>query len=89
MDELSPNITNGHLISPAISDIAAERATHAARGWTPEHDAEHGVTHLVNLAFARPMVNWRGGYSRAELVKAASLLVAAIELLDAIESEQS
>lgn len=70
-------------ISTAVSDVIAERATHAERGWTPEHDAEHGVRHLLHLAadYAdRAAAN--DPPSRGDAVKAASLLVAAIELID-------
>ena len=75
-----PLVSGDH--SRALRDIAIERSRHAGLGYTDEHDDEHGVAHLVELAFARPMIDWRGGYVRSELVKAASLLVAAIELMD-------
>ena len=70
-------------ITRAICDVARERSTHVDLGWTPEHDAEHGVGHLLDLAGDygdRAMANARP--DRRDLVKAASLLVAAIELLD-------
>jgi hypothetical protein len=41
-------------LSAAIRDIAYERLTHEQRGWTAEHDAEHGPWHLVNLAEDHP-----------------------------------
>lgn len=70
---------DSYRITDAVRDVAYERATHAERGWTPEHDAEHGVNHLERLAIERL------GFvpqDRGELVKAASLLIAAIELID-------
>ncbi len=75
-------------ITRAICDVALERTTHAGRGWTPEHDAEHGVGHLVSLAVERAndAARWdfigQPSYARGQLVKAASLAVAAIELID-------
>ncbi|PFG16304.1 hypothetical protein ATK74_0838 [Propionicimonas paludicola] len=84
-------------ISPAIQDVAAERASHAGRGWTAEHDAKIGVHTLIELSdrYQTEAVRWTrrnplwvgSGFLRDRLVKAASLLVAAIELIDA-ESEQ-
>lgn len=79
--------------SRALRDVAAERATHADRGWTPNHDRTHGVDHLVRLAehYAHgqgPAAEVEGVYDREYLVKAASLLVAAVELMDAIEADR-
>lgn len=54
-------------------------------GWTAEHDDSHGVEHLVQL-HDRAVNNAGMAPSpieaRDELVKAAALLVAAIEVLD-------
>lgn len=66
----------------ALASIADERATHAGRGWTAEHDAEHGVDHLVELAVGYAQRATIELDVRRKLVKAASLLVAAIDLLD-------
>ncbi len=71
--------------SRALADVAAERRTHDARGWTARHDGEHGVHHLVSLAAARlvhPRFHVTGDYDRDQLVKAASLLLAAIDQCD-------
>jgi hypothetical protein len=70
-------------ITEAVKDVALERMTHESRGWTAEHDAEHGPWNLVLLA-EKHLVQSRGNTApvRSHLVKAASLLVAAIELLD-------
>ena len=94
-DELRPIIDMA--LSPftrAVRDVAAERSTHAERGWTPEHDRRHGVDHLVRLA--RDYVTRQGAaaeeagvYDRKYLVKAASLLVAAIELVDRQEADHA
>jgi hypothetical protein len=62
-------------------EIRAERDTHAAHGYDIEHDLAHGVHHLVYWAD-----RYERRYSRANLVKAASLLVAAIELFDTPEA---
>ncbi|WP_163275351.1 hypothetical protein [Cellulomonas iranensis] len=74
--------------SPALADVAAERRTHDARGWTARHDDEHGVHHLVGLTLrklheAAPITH--GLYSRQQLVKAAALLLAAIDRFDRAE----
>ena len=71
--------------SRALQEVARERATHAARGWTTEHDAEHGVHHLVYLAQDR-LWDRNGQTDRAALIKAASLLIAAIDVLDRQEA---
>lgn len=76
------NTLSDFWMTPAVQDVAAERASHTARGWTAEHDAKNGPWHLVNLAdhyLVYPTHEPRG---RSHLVKAASLLVAAIELID-------
>lgn len=70
----------------SIADVATERATHEGRGWTAEHDREHGVDHLIGLA-NRYALSLRPD-RRAALVKAAALLIAAIDLLDAVEKDR-
>lgn len=77
----------------SIADVAAERATHEGRGWTAEHDRRHGVHHLVQLAQQYthrkgPAAEEVGVYDRTYMVKAASLLVAAIDLLDVLAKEE-
>lgn len=67
--------------SYAIEDIAAERASQIEKGWTPEHDDEHGFGHLMNLALGR-IRNELLPPSREELVQAAALIVAGIEWMD-------
>ena len=82
-------------ITPAIRDVAAERAIHEQRGWTAEHDKRlpQPVHHLVALAadYAHrkgPVAEEAGVYDRKYLVKAASLLVAAIDLIDRQEADR-
>lgn len=79
----------------SILDVATERATHEGRGWTAEHDSHHGVMHLLRLASEREdsgadlLANEADTSAcRKQLVKAASLLIAAIDLLDTIEAEE-
>lgn len=74
-------------LSRSVLDVQVERNTHAGRGWTAEHDAAHGgVQHLVEVAGEYAYRVLRAGddlvEARRQLVKAASLLVAAIDLLD-------
>lgn len=63
------------------AEIADERATHEGRGWTAEHDDEHRLIHLVYVAneYARTAI---ATGDRHELVKAGSVIVAAIDYLD-------
>ena len=90
---LGGRVTIAYTSTPqSVLDVAVERATHAGRGWTAEHDAEHGTGHLTRIAgdhlrgLAADRVNHRSTFDsdRSHLVKAASLLVAAIDLLDAV-----
>lgn len=53
--------------------VEAERARHAMKGYTPEHDAEHGIDHLIAWAYE---YTWRG-----DRVKAAAMLVALRDLI--------
>ncbi len=79
------------ILPRSILDVARERATHEGRGWTAEHDAKHGAVHLIDLAVKRAVkgaawVPVGRRYCRGDLVKAASLLVAAIDLLDVLDA---
>lgn len=65
-------------LGPTVYDeIRTERESHAAKGYDAEHDRRHGVAHLVDWA-----AHYANPDSRESLVKAASLLVAAIEVID-------
>lgn len=67
-----------------LADVRAERATHPGRGWTNEHDDSHDEQHLTGLAthyMATGLLAPRPN-RRRWLVKAASLVVAAIEWID-------
>lgn len=87
LDELSPRPVGHH--APDFGDEArAERLSHEARGYTTEHDDEGGVDHLVVEAMsvasrvgsnAAPL---DAGSKRRQLVKAASLLWAAADVID-------
>lgn len=69
-----------------LDDLRAERERQVERGWTREHDDAHATHTLATLAERRartfdphaPV----GYYSRARLVQAAALLVAAVEAID-------
>lgn len=66
-----------------LNEISEERSTHASRGFDNNHDdARGGVHRLVELADNCAHRGDTGYYERGNLVKAASLIVAAIELLD-------
>ncbi|WP_295792028.1 hypothetical protein [uncultured Microbacterium sp.] len=68
----------------AILEVTAERSRQEEKGWTPEHDDEHGVQHLLVEAYNRLSVvgydaGTKAGASSHSLVVVAALLVAAIE----------
>jgi len=74
-------------MSKALEDVAAERARQVEIGWTSEHDDEHGVGHLANRAVVYASAGRYTGILepallRAQLVKGAAMLVAAIERVD-------
>jgi hypothetical protein len=74
----------------AILDVTAERSKQEEKGWTTEHDDEHGVEHLLRESSARLGMIGAAGFDReriavrAEVVTCAALLVAAIEVLDRV-----
>lgn len=66
-----------------------ERARQVDLGWSPDHDAEHGLVHLYALALQRQgRIDWLAGElayvmpSRKELIQAIALLIAAVEVMD-------
>lgn len=75
-----------------LEDVTAERRRQVAKGWTPEHDAEHPLDTMLNLA--RHRVNlasgiaaaWpspiRAGEARRRLIQAIAILVATVEAID-------
>lgn len=74
-------------------EVIAERVRQTDKGWTPEHDAEHGPLHLLEHAMRRmPDTEWiageyaismpGGAEGRKRLIEAAALIVAAIEVMD-------
>lgn len=71
-----------------LNDIWMERQSHLTRGYDARHDDSHPTAHLVNLAVFRagPIANATNtlpdAVKREELVKAASLIVAAIDKID-------
>lgn len=71
-----------------MDEIYAERARQIEKGWSHEHDDEHGAGHLVQEARGRMNRYGNDGkylvkpYQRKLLLEAATLLVAAIESID-------
>lgn len=59
--------------------IRAERTRQIELGYTPEHDDEHGLDHLLSEV-NRKATTWPP--KRADLVRDATLLLAAIEWYD-------
>lgn len=92
-DDILQVLTEPSSLSVAVLDIAQERATHSDRGWTPEHDAEHGYGHLISLTHDRLATAFNLGdngdmaAARKQLVKAAALIVAGIDLIDAHDED--
>lgn len=68
----------------AILAVTAERSAQEEKGYTPEHDDEHGVQHIIAEAYERLAVagydaGTKAGASQESRVVVAALLVAAIE----------
>lgn len=73
-----------------VAAVADERASHAARGYDNDHDDNHHSVHrLVELSDRYAHRGDTGYYERDNLIKATSLLVAAIELLDRSEKRDT
>lgn len=70
----------------ALLSVTAERSQQEQKGWTPEHDDEHGVQHLLIEAYERLAIAGFdagiGNETRESLVVVAALLIAAIETHD-------
>lgn len=64
-----------------LAEVGAECATHAGRGYDHKHDDWHTVHELVKFAGTYGHRGCRND-ERADLVKAASLMVAAIKRFD-------
>jgi hypothetical protein len=75
-----------------LDDIWRERKTHHERGYTAAHDDNGTTAHLINQAVFRlgPLSNATNilpdAVKREELVKAGSLIVAAIDKMDRAQS---
>jgi hypothetical protein len=67
--------------SSVYAEIRAKREAHAAKGWTADHDREHGIGHLT--ALSSYYAERRHPITRENLLEAASVLIAGIDLLDA------
>ena len=63
-----------------VTQVYEERLEQIERGYTPEHDDEHGLEHILDQARGRLLPQQLR--TREELVQAAACLVAAIEWLD-------
>lgn len=88
----------------AARDVLAERARQiSVEGWTPEHDDQYVRQELERAAICYIVIGpnrmspddwpfhpkyWRPAKPRRELVKAAALLIAAIERLDRAEARE-
>lgn len=73
------------LAHTVTAEVHAERARQIAKGYDAAHDDEHGEGHLLEFVAAL-IDNPVRASTRAELVKAAALLVAVIEVLDRREN---
>lgn len=71
-------------------EIMDERATHETRGWDAAHDDSHRLPHLLHVAreyTVAPVIDGKPvklstAERRERIVKAASVLVAAIDFID-------
>lgn len=86
-------------------DVAVERQSQKDKGYTPDHDAEHGPLPIISAAISYAMADiigckssppilwpwedeaWKPRDRRANLIRAAALLVAAIEAMDRIDAD--
>ncbi|WP_202863795.1 DUF3850 domain-containing protein [Burkholderia gladioli] len=90
------------VLTAAARDVLAERARQiSVEGWTPEHDDQYVHQELERAAICYIVIGpnrmspddwpfhpkyWKPAEPRRELVKAAALLIAAIERLDRAEA---
>jgi hypothetical protein len=65
-----------------LEEIRAARTLAVTKGYTPDHDDEHGLNHLVFEASNRIMPFPDGIPTRNDLIAAAALAVSAIAHLD-------
>ena len=75
-----------------LASVAAERQRQTELGYTPEHDDEYGVEHLAIEADRRLKFNpahFTDVQARARLLRAAALCVAAIEVIDRRQSDET
>lgn len=66
-------------LTGVLEEIRAERFAQVKKGYTPEHDDLNGVEDMIGYANARLS---HGDPAREELVEMASVIVAAIEMMD-------
>lgn len=66
----------------ALLEVTQERSRQEELGWTVEHDAEHGAGHLLSEAYDRLHDAQVPHVDRREVVKAAALLIAALEQIE-------
>lgn len=92
------------VLTAAARDVLAERARQiSVEGWTPEHDDQYVRQELERAAICYIVIGpnrmspddwpfhpryWRPAEPRRELVKAAALLIAAIERLDRAKARE-
>jgi hypothetical protein len=76
----------GRVASDVFDEFREEQETHADRGYTFEHDQEHGIAHLTKEVIYR--LSHSGEVSSPEAIRhtfvvAGSLLGAAVKVIDA------
>jgi hypothetical protein len=92
---------NVNLTSDVADDVIVERVHQVEAGFTPDHDDEHGLRHLIKWAkwYADcgvsdvledhlGVISVKEAPHREKLVQAAALLVAAIEYVDRAENRE-
>lgn len=87
-------------MSNALQDVIAERARQREKGYTEEHDDDHepwefaqaasayALTHMEGVPPLWPWEEsaWKPRDERSNLVRAAALLIAAVELHDRLKA---
>lgn len=93
LTDSDPSGLAGHLLSPAIRDIAALRARHFAKGHTPETDAKRGPVwfwHGIHEFWWKASDACRDPDRRRKAkIAAAALIVASIDADDFLAQQEA
>lgn len=79
-----PRLADREKLDDVLRDVRQERERQVAKGYTAEHDDEHGVDDLTTFALRRLRIDGTVSWpiDRQQLVEAAAVIVATIESID-------